>query len=263
MKHLAIGPGVLGYFAHLGVLKKLADTKQLDSLEEISGSSAGGIVALLYIAARGNFERILNISLNIPIHKMIKPDLKTLLKNYGLIPYQRIKDMLSEALRKLIPKKSDITFKELYYHFPVKLHIPAFCVNTGQTVYFSVDTHPDMSVLDVVYMTISIPFIFESYEYRDWRYVDGAFMETTPCAPFLNKQDVLAIRLVHKSEQTFSDFKSYVNLILSAIMKNRYKYENIKHLYIDIGDTSVYNFNMTTEEKMKMYTLGYELTEVS
>lgn len=263
MKHLALGPGVLGYFAYLGVLKKLSDTKHLDSLEEISGSSAGAIAAFLYIVARGNFERILKISLNIPIHKMIKPDLKTLLKNYGLIPYERIRDVFSSALSKLIPNKKDITFKELYYHFPIKLYIPAFCVNTAQTVYFSVDTHPDMSVIDVVYMTISIPFIFESFEYKDWRYIDGAFMETSPCAPFLNKQDVLAIRLLHRSEQEFSDFKSYVHLILSAIMKNRFRYETIKHLFIDLGDTSVYNFNMTTEEKMKMYTLGYELTEVS
>lgn len=263
MKHLALGPGVLGYFALVGVLKKLADTKHLDSLEEISGSSAGAIAAFIYIASRGNFERILKISLNIPLHKMVKPDLKTLLKNYGLIPYQRIRDIFSDALQKLIPKKTDITFKELYYHFPVKLHIPAFCVNTGNTTYFSVDTHPDLSVIDAVYMTIAIPFIFESYEYKDWRYIDGAFMETTPCAPFLNKQDVLAIRLVHKSEQGFSDFKSYVHLILSAIMKNRFRYETIKTLYIDIGDTSVYNFRMTTEEKMKMYTLGYELTEAS
>lgn len=263
MKHLAIGPGVLGYFALLGVLKKLSDTKKLDSLEEISGSSAGAIVAFIYIAARGNFERILDISLNIPIHKMIKPDLKTLLKNYGLIPYQRVRDVFSSALKKLIPKKTDITFKELYYHFPVKLHIPTFCVNTSQTVYFSVDTHPDTSVLDVLYMSIAIPFIFESFEYKDWRYIDGGFMETTPCAPFLNKQDVLAIQLVYKSISDFSDFKSYVHLILSAIMRNRFKYTNIEHLFIDIGDTSVYNFNMSMEEKMKMYTLGYELTMVS
>ena len=88
-------------------------------------------------------------------------------------------------------------------------------------------------------------------------------MEATPCAPFLNKQDVLAVQLVHKSIREFSDFKSYVHLILSAIMRNRFKYTNIEHLIVDIGDTSVYNFNMTTEEKMKMYTLGYELTRAS
>lgn len=263
MKHLAIGPGVLGYFALLGVIKKLSDTKKIDSLEEISGSSAGAIVAFMYVASRGNFERILDISLNIPIQKLIKPDLKTLLKNYGLIPYKRIRDVLSEVLRKLIPKRNDITFKELYYHFPLKLHIPAFCVNTSQTVYFSVDSHPDTSVLDVLYMTTAIPFIFESLEYKDWRYIDGAFMEATPCAPFLNKQDVLAVQLVYKNMCEFSDFKSYVHLILSAIMRNRFRYTNINHLLVDIGDTSVYNFNMTTEEKMKMYTLGYELTTVS
>jgi predicted acylesterase/phospholipase RssA len=240
------------------VLKKLSDDKQLDSLEEISGSSAGAIAAFMYIASRGNFERILDISLNIPIQKLVKPDLKSLLKNYGLIPRQRIIDVFTGALKKLIPKKTDVTFKELYHHFPIKLHIPAFCVDTSQTVYFSVDTHPDMSVLDVLYMTIAIPFVFESFEYKDWRYVDGAFIEATPCAPFLNKEDVLGIHLVYKNKET-----NYVSKILHAILRNRYKYTNVKHLNVDIGDASVYNFNMTTEEKMKMYTLGYELAEVS
>ena len=258
MKYLAIGPGVLGYFALLGVLKKLSDSKQLDSLEEISGSSAGAIAAFMYIASRGNFERILDISLNIPIHKLVKPDLKSLLKNYGLIPYQRIRDVFAGALKKLIPKKTDITFKELYHHFPIKLHIPAFCVDTSQTVYFSVDTHPDMSVLDVLYMTIAIPFIFESFEYKEWRYIDGAFMEATPCAPFLNKEDVLGIHLVYKSVKE----ANYISKILQAILRNRYKYTNVKHLNIDIGDSPVYNFNLSIDDKIKMYTLGYSLTSV-
>lgn len=259
MKHLAIGPGVLGYFALIGVLKNMADTGRLENLEEISGSSAGALTAFIYIAARGNFERILDVSLNIPIAKLAKPDLKTLIKSYGLVPFSRVKGIFSDALKKLIPKKTDMTFEELYHYFPIKLHIAAFCLDLSRTIYFSVDTHPKMSVLDALYASIAVPFLFESFVYKDWRYIDGAFMESTPCAPFLNKEDVLAVHLIHKTVSEFNDIRGYVSMILSAILKNRFMYTNIKHLTIDLGDVPVHNFNMLNDDKIKLYTLGYEL----
>ena len=259
MKHLAIGPGVLGYFALVGVLKKLADTKQLENLEEISGSSAGALAAFMYIASRGNFERLLDVSLNIPISKLAKPDLKTLIKSYGLVPAERVKGIFSTALKKLMPKKEDVTFEELYHYFPVKLHIAAFCLDLSRTVYFSVDTHPKMSVIEALYGSVAVPFLFESLVYKDWRYVDGAFMEATPCAPFLNKEDVLGIHLIYKNLNEFDDLRGYVSMILSAVLKNRFRYTEIKHMNIDIGDSPVFNFNLGHEDKIKMYTLGYEL----
>lgn len=259
MKHLAIGPGVLGYFALIGVIKKLADTKQLDNLEELSGSSAGALAAFMYIAARGNFERLLDVSLNIPVSKLAKPDLKTLIKSYGLVPAERVKGIFSNALKKLIPKKEDITFEELYHYFPIKLHIAAFCLDLSKTIYFSVDTHPKMSVLDALYASIAVPFLFESLVYKDWRYIDGAFMELTPCAPFLHKEDVLAIHLIHKTKSETNDLRGYVSLILSSVLKSRFVYTTIKHMNIDLGDTPVLNFNLGHEDKIKMYTLGYEL----
>jgi predicted acylesterase/phospholipase RssA len=259
MKHLAIGPGVLGYFALIGVLKNMADTARLDNLEEISGSSAGALVAFMYIASRGNFERLLDVSLNIPINKLAKPDLKTLIKSYGLVPAERVKGIFSNALKKLIPKKEDVTFEELYHYFPIKLHVAAFCLDLSRTIYFSVDTHPKMSVLDALYASIAVPFLFEALVYQDWRYIDGAFMEATPCAPFLNKQDVLAIHLVYKNLNDFNDLRGYVSMILSAVLKNRFQYTGIKHMNIDIGDSPVFNFNLSNEDKIRMYTLGYEL----
>ena len=259
MKHLAIGPGVLGYFALIGVLKNMADTARLDNLEEISGSSAGALVAFMYIASRGNFERLLDVSLNIPINKLAKPDLKTLIKSYGLVPAERVKGIFSNALKKLIPKKEDVTFEELYHYFPIKLHVAAFCLDLSRTIYFSVDTHPKMSVLDALYASIAVPFLFEALVYQDWRYIDGAFMEATPCAPFLNKQDVLAIHLVYKNLNDFNDLRGYVSMILSAVLKNRFQYTGIKHMNIDIGDSPVFNFNLSNDDKIRMYTLGYEL----
>ena len=259
MKHLAIGPGVLGYFALIGVLKNMADTARLDNLEEISGSSAGALVAFMYIASRGNFERLLDVSLNIPINKLAKPDLKTLIKSYGLVPVERVKGIFSNTLKKLIPKKEDVTFEELYHYFPIKLHVAAFCLDLSRTIYFSVDTHPKMSVLDALYASIAVPFLFEALVYQDWRYIDGAFMEATPCAPFLNKEDVLAVHLIYKNLNDFNDLRGYVSMILSAVLKNRFQYTGIKHMNIDIGDSPVFNFNLSNEDKIRMYTLGYEL----
>jgi len=49
MKHLVIGPGAMAYFAFAGALSALKDLGALNDLEDITGYSAGYILALLYI----------------------------------------------------------------------------------------------------------------------------------------------------------------------------------------------------------------------
>ena len=54
VKYLAVGPGAMGYFMYLGVLSKLKQDGRLTDLEEIAGSSAGGIASFIYVISNGN-----------------------------------------------------------------------------------------------------------------------------------------------------------------------------------------------------------------
>jgi predicted acylesterase/phospholipase RssA len=255
MKHLAIGPGAVGYFALLGALNGLWDSGDLDDLESLSGSSAGALLCCMAAVTNFDFTKMVNKSLKVPLKKL-KPQIKSLFTSYGLVPRESIRDMILDTL---IPGKLDITFSELYDIFPKKIYISAFCIQLTQTHYFSVVTHPDMSVIDALCMSISVPFLFSSFTYGEWTYLDGGSVESSPCAPYLaeTREDVLILRLQFKDTYDIKDFVGYVYMIFNSICKIRYVYD-FPTRFIDVGDTDVLDFSCSDELKIRLFTDGYK-----
>ena len=255
VKHLVVGPGAMGYFMYLGVLSKLKQQGRLDDLEEISGSSAGGLCSFIYVLTKGNIPAALDYSLSVPMASLMKPNIKNLLNNYGLVSSKKVRKMLSEACKKFTGK-DDITFSELYNLSPIKLHLPAYCVDFMKTVYFNVDSSPNMSVLDAVSATVAVPFLFAPVKLADgYNYVDGATAEAIPAGPFIGRNDILALRIAWGRLSEVKDLKSYALTILFSSMKLRHIYEVPTH-DIDIPDDDIYDFSASNENKLKMFMFG-------
>ena len=255
VKHLVIGPGAMGYFMYLGVLSKLKHEGQLDELEEISGASAGGLASFAYIISKGNIPETLDYSLNIPIGTLMKPSIKSLLSNYGLISPKKIRKILVDMCKKFIGK-DDITFKELYEWNPIKLHLPAYCVDFMKTVYFNIDSAPNMSVIDAVAATTAVPFLFAPVKLADgYNYIDGAMFEAIPAGPFIGRSDVLALRIGWGRLTEIKDLKTYALSILNSVMKMRHVYTIPVH-DIDAPNIDVYDFGASNENKLKMFMVG-------
>lgn len=152
--------------------------------------------------------------------------------------------------------KTDITFKELYEWNPIKLHIPSYCVDFMKTVYFNIDSTPDMSVLDAVAATIAVPFLFSPIKLADgYNYIDGAIFEAIPAGPFIGRPDVLAIRIGWNRLMEIKNLKTYALSILSSVMYMRHVY-NIPTYDVDMPDDDVYDFSASNESKLKMFMIG-------
>ncbi|NBX50671.1 hypothetical protein EBT25_12220, partial [bacterium] len=219
MKHLAIGPGALALFALLGAVNKLWDSGALTDLETLSGSSAGALLCYMIAMTNFDFRMILELALKVEIDRL-KPVLKSLVSSYGLVPRETIR-ALAESV---FPEDKDITFRQLYERFPKVIYISAFCVELTQTHYFSVETHPDMRVIDALCMSVSVPFLFSSFRYGDWHYIDGGSVESAPCAPYLGCQpeDVLVLRVSWKENYNINNFSTYMQMILNSLCKIRH-----------------------------------------
>ena len=255
VKNLVIGPGAMGYFMYLGVLSKLKQDGQLDELEEISGASAGGMISFIYLISKGNITEALDYSLAIPAGAMMKPNIKSLLNNYGLVSSKKIRKVLAEMCKKFTGK-NDLTFRELYEWNPVKLHISAYCVDFMKTIYFNIDSSPNMSVLDAVSATIAVPFLFAPVKLADgYNYVDGATAEATPAGPFVGRNDTLALRIAWGRLSEVKDLKSYALSVLFSTMKMRHVYA-VPTYDIYIPDYDIYDFNASNETKLKMFMIG-------
>jgi len=255
---LVIGPGSLGFFSMLGVLQVLEDKGRLSNVHEISGCSAGSIIGLLMsIKNPYKVKEILDVSLSIDIAKYTQLSLQTFFSSFGFVPHEPIKELLVELCRGTNPK-----FKEL----KKKLIVSACCVNTQQTEYFSVDTHPDMYVIDAVCMSISIPVFFSSYVFQDKMYIDGGTLEKVPLGPFLHKDPseimIVYINNVRRYKTEIKGIQDFIMACVDTYVNNmEFPCEFLKYEKYGI-DSDVYdfgNFSLDYDTKMKMFVFGQDV----
>lgn len=105
---------------------------------------------------------------------------------------------------------------------------------------------------------------FPPCQYKDWRYIDGAMAETVPCGPFIGRESTLAVGLSYGRVTEVKDFRSYIQLILGSVQRNRFSYaDNIPHVNIDMDDFDLFNITLEDEEKMRMFVHGHTKMLVS
>ena len=247
----------MGYFMFLGVASRLKHAGHLDDLEEISGSSAGALLAGLYCLTKGDVAKILDWSLDVPVKTLMKPNIKNLLRNYGLISRTKLAEVIAKGCADFAGN-SELTFAELHRHWPVKLHLASYCVDLAKTVYFSVDTTPDMKIKDAASASIAIPFVISGLKRDDgWNYIDGGAGEATPCGPFLGKTDVLGIRITSDFYIKVKDIKTYALSILYAVMKQRPGYDHFPHIVLETNGLDLFDFSASRDVKLRMFLEGF------
>tara|TARA_Y100000356_G_scaffold54742_1_gene44148 strand:+ start:830 stop:1591 length:762 start_codon:yes stop_codon:yes gene_type:complete len=251
MEYLVIGPSSMGMFAFMGRLRQMEC--DLENISEISGSSAGALLGLflaLEIPLDDAFDKLLRID----IEHLSKYNIRSFLKNYGFIDGDSVREALIE-MYECNPK-----FREL----KKKLYVSAYNLNRGKTEYFSVDTHPDMYVLDAVCMSISIPFLGSVKPFNGHIYLDGGTQEDVPITPFLNKprDKVLTLKLLIKERyiESINSFSEFITAALGRVISLR---ENMdisslcKTILISTGDYNIFKFDLSYEDKLRLFLLGY------
>ena len=249
MKYLVLGPASMGLFSLIGALK-VRET-QLADVKEISGSSAGAILAL-FLAMGMSVDEILDESLSLDIPNFVKIRIGSFFNKFGFVDMGPIRKKLVDICG------SDPNFGEL----DMKIYISAFCMNTTETVYFSRDTHPNMKVIDAVCMSMAVPFIFACGNYEGKTYVDGGMKEEFPLTPFLDKKphEVTCIRIKMDKiyRESIDNPKQFVDILVRSALSNRESFNTpIEVVEVNVGCTDIFDFNMEYEEKLRLYTIGY------
>ena len=249
MKYLVLGPASMGIYSMIGTLKAL-ESKLVD-VKEISGASAGSILAL-FLALGMSVDEILDIALSLNIPDFVKLRIGSFFNKFGFVDMAPIREKLVEICG------GDPTFEEL----DMKIYISAYCLNSSSTEYFSKDTHPKMKVIDAVCMSIAIPLIFACGKYENKTYVDGGTQEQYPMVPFLGKKPhevtCVKIKMDKVYQEQINNPRQYVEALVRSSLTNRTEYsEYTEIIEINVGDTNIFDFNMSYEEKVRLYNMGY------
>lgn len=256
MKYLILGPGSTGFFALFGYLMKLHDKDKLQDLEEISGSSAGSLLAFCYLIGKNNLPKLKEYVFSVDVGSALKIKLKNILKFFGLVDKEIVKKEISSLCHEFTDLW-DVSFEQLYQMTGIKFHVPAYSLKTKCNVYFSVDSHPSKSVVDVICSSISIPLIFPPYD----GFLDGSIAEEIPWLPFADKpyDDCLAIRISGETEEihTYDSFIRYIMDLINVIYYMRDKNKKIPTVIVDTGKLNTLNFQITHDDKLKAFVSGY------
>jgi len=287
-KALLFSGGAEYGFAYIGVYRYLCETEgMMDGVEAFYGASVGAIFAMLI--SIGYTPRELEFLLSRLDTKRLFPDTDTnvldLLEHSGFIEPQRLYKFLHMLIDIKIQGRegrSEATFAEHYERFKKRLFIVGTSLTLHAPVYFSVDTHPEMSILTALKISTAVPFVFRPVTYDGSLYLDGSITDNFPLQYALNSyriEDILGVFLHSGNSRIFRDEPDdehslgQFGLFLKHLMQTLYykimfstpyraSFKNLRCIdvsfrEINFGTTSLFNGNGVLAEYVE---LGYKAT---
>ena len=195
---LVIGGGANRGIMMGGALACLEDRNILRQIKTFIGSSIGALMCALLSVGYTSRE-IIQLIVDHDFSNA-KPSNENEIYNIFMRYACYSNTRMNHVVREIIAKRADIptlTLRQLHDVYHRTLVVTACCVNSGKTVYFSYHTHPDMPIYVAVCMSMTIPLVFQPYEYDGSLYVDGCtFGHDYPVYwPLLKKDTMIGFRL--------------------------------------------------------------------
>ena len=208
IKHLVLGAGAYNGVYILGALNYLSQIKfyDINNIESIYGGSVGGFIGAI-LCLKLDWKAIIKYVVDRPWDKTFKLDSKnffSFVAQKGLFDEQLFKIFFKNLLESK-ELNTDITLKQLYEYSKIKLYIYTLSVDTMQIKHLSYETEPDMKLIDAVYASCCMPFVFQPKLIKDTYYIDGAIKNEYPVDLCVNsgcnKDEILGIKIHYDREK--------------------------------------------------------------
>jgi len=183
IKHIVISGGGPSLFQYLSALQYMHENKKidLDRIESIYGTSAGSIVGVL-LCLKYDWETLNDYMILRPWHDLFRIKVSNIFeayKNRGIFD----KTIIEKVFKPLLDAKDlsiNITLKEFYEYSKIELHFFTFEINNFCIEDISYLTYPDLSVIDAVIMSSTLPVLMCPKIMENKCYIDGGVMANYP-----------------------------------------------------------------------------------
>jgi NTE family protein len=268
LKHLVLSGGSMKGLAYLGAIKYLEENDLISSIETFCGTSVGSCV-VFYLLLGYNFTELYDVFYNLDINKARNVTPENILNfcdEYGLDKGENVVKIQRVFLRKKLGV-NDITFKELFNRTNKSLVITGSCLNTMSVEYFDYKKTPNMSVIEAIRISLSIPFFFTPIVHNGKYYVDGAVTNNYPIEQFPNNNSQTLGLLLTSSTFNYHEINNLENYIIGIINTNFVNQDKIKlEKYYDITielsvECNSFDFSVSTQTKQDLIEQGYIKTK--
>lgn len=266
IKCLVLSSAAYEIFYQISAINVLIKKKFLNisEIESFYCVSAGSITALL-LCLQIDSDLIYNYVIDRPWNKLFGLDASKIFNAYNNCGIYDKKIFIKgfEPLFKVADIPLDITLKQLYEKTNKTLHIYCTNTNTLSKHLFNYKTDPDLPVIDAVYMSSAIPFIFKPLRYKDVIYNDGAFVCRFPIVEAVeeskyNTNEIFGLNLKIEKKEFKIDDSNVLNYLITMIKK----YTTTKILVFDekkIKDVTVCHIKGNSFSVEYFYNLLNEL----
>lgn len=183
IKHLVLGGGAYNGLNIVGALFQMVKAQffHIDHIQSIYATSAGTVAAVLLLL---DFEEetLCNYFIHRPWHKIlpITPNMViNMFDKKGLLDSTFLKELFL-TLFKTKDIDPSITLLQFYQKNRVELVMCATKSSTMSTILFSYKHTPDVPLLDAVYMSSSIPVVFQPCFFENDYIIDGGIVMHDP-----------------------------------------------------------------------------------
>lgn len=261
------GGGAMKSFFISGAIQYAVDNFLLTDVVNFIGTSGGAIILFLLIIGYTPVEIVVSLCCNKTIEKINNFDFVSMINGMGATSFLNIyEDLEKLTLAKIGYIPTLLQIKDNYN----KTFICVTYNETEETTeYLSYENYPSLSCLIAIRMSCNLPFIFERFKYGGSYYLDGGLTNNFAIdKAFEIGNKILGIR--NKSNEVSIDddrfniinqFHKLLSITLNEIYTLKVKNLNmncIDIIEIDGNDNSMFNFGISTIERLNMFSEGYQ-----
>ena len=183
IKHLVLSSGAYKGFYTIGSLYYLQEQEfyNINDIKSIYGTSVGSIIGAI-LCLKLDFNDLIEYAINKPWHKSFKlsvDSLLNILSNKGFVDKRFIVGVFENLLKNAgLSKKCKL--KDLYEHSGIDLNLFTTKYEDLTLLKISHKSHPDMELIDAIYISSTIPFIFQPLYIENNCFIDGAVLNPYP-----------------------------------------------------------------------------------
>ncbi len=268
MKLVLSGAGARG-FGILGGIKLFEEKGIMNEINAYWGTSIGSMI--IYLVAMGYTSvEILQKFLHDDVNNVISCDIQHL-TDLGLTPIENftriIKNISIEKFGSQVP-----TFKLFYEKYKKKLNIIATNVTQAKCTVFNLETEPDMSIIEAIELSCSLPAIFTKKYYKNDWYVDGGFSNNyaIDLAEAAGGDDKIYGIYVNPATDCLLGGNNTIGLLYNLLSiplleLNNHKLKKCSNRVINI-ELNINNISLTCfyplkQKKIEVFSLGYNQTK--
>lgn len=229
--HLILSGGGVSGLASLGSLHELIKLNyiNINEIKTIHATSVGCIISLLLCFHKLNIENesIKDYFIKRPFHELYKINIEQIINLYnskGLFNEKSCKDLLKPFFN-TIDLDLNISMKQLYKLTSIELFLYSVGINKFELRELSHINTPELSIINAIYMSSTIPIILKPFYYENEYFIDGGFLCNYPIKQCIdmkyNKDEIFGIFFSYKSTNSsiINEDTNIINVLL-IIFKN-------------------------------------------